>query len=54
LDSAVNPIPARAACRLTHSCPLSHYAAAAIMSGTVGWAMRERWSGAVCQVIPAA
>jgi hypothetical protein len=23
LDSAVNPIPARAACRLTHSCPLS-------------------------------
>ena len=23
LDSAVNPIPARSACRLTHSCPLT-------------------------------
>jgi hypothetical protein len=23
LDNAVNPIPARSACRLTHSCPLS-------------------------------
>jgi len=31
-----------------------HYAATAIMSGTVGWAMRKRRSGAVCQVIPAA
>ena len=32
----------------------THYAAAAIMSGTVGWAMWERWSGAVCGVTSAA
>jgi hypothetical protein len=40
LDSAVKAIPARAAWRLTHSCPLTHYAAARIMCcrlGLPGW-----------------
>ena len=47
LSSAVNLIPARAAIALAYSLPLQHYAAAAIMSGMVGWAVRKGWSGAV-------
>jgi hypothetical protein len=31
-----------------------HYAAAAIMSGTVGWAVRKRWSGVVGAMTSAA
>jgi hypothetical protein len=50
LDSAVKPIPAAAACRLAHSWPLIHYAAARIMSAVPGWLVPGRRVGVVCAV----
>jgi hypothetical protein len=50
LASSVNAIPARAACRLAHSCPLTHYAAARIMSAVAGWLVPGRRVGVVCAV----
>ncbi len=49
LDSAVNPIPALSACRLAHSCPLTHYAAARIMRGG-GFSEARALVGAVCAI----
>jgi hypothetical protein len=39
---------------ICESCTFFHYAQAAIMSATVGWAMRKRRSGAVCAMRSAA